>query len=78
MIIDNSNIKLKKTLRVLDRNGERVESIVWFNTSTLVGSTYKNGKEERFEANQFCFVGNPMDLERLLPPELYLHIVPSY
>jgi len=78
MIIDNNNIRLKKTLRVLDKNGERVENIVWFNTETLVGSTVKNGKEQRVEVSQFCFVGNPMDLEHLLPPELYMHIVPSY
>ena len=78
MVIDNSNVKLKKTLRVLDKTGERVENIVWFNTETHVGSTVKNGKEERLEVSQFYFVGDPMELERMLPPELYTHIVPSY
>ena len=78
MIIDNTTIPLKKALRVIDRNGERVESIIWFNTDTLVGSAFRKGKEQRIEANQFCFVGDPLDLERLLPPELYSHIIPSY
>ena len=75
MIINTDNAELKRALRVLDANGERVSNLLWFNTSSNVGSAVINGKEQRVEASSFCFVGDTDRLKKLLPSSLHHRIV---